>query len=264
MFRALYRFDLGNFIRSTPGSNILSVTSTAAGDFDKSNLTTDTLRQVWRSTGVLGWQEIVIEAELSTNIDTFAILNHNLTDSAVINFQANISNNFLAPPINLFLPWNKLHIVYTNLLGQSYKFYKIRILDPTNPCGYIQIGRIVGGRALTMQAFEDITDDIQIQWKDMAKRMETEGFFRASNEMVKIRTLAVQFRKLFTIVNMNANYVGLRALFDYVGITRPWLAIPNHDEPTFNPMWVLLEDVPDDSFTINQFVSMSLKAREVF
>lgn len=264
MFSALYQFDLGNFIRSTPGSNILSVTGTAAGDFDKSNLTTDCLRQVWRSASVLDWQEIVIEAEQSTNIDTFAILNHNFTEAAVVNLQANISNNFLVPPINLFLPWNKLHMVMVNALGQNYRYYKLRVLDPGNPCGYIQIGRIVGGRAFTMKAFEDITDDIQVQWKDMAKRMETEGFFRASNENIKIRTLSVKFQKLYTIVTKNENYLGLRKFFDYVGITRPWLAIPTRSDPTFHPLWALLEDVPDDSYTINQFVSMALKAKEVY
>lgn len=264
MFSALYQFDVGNYKRSTPGSNIISVTSTAAGDFDKANLTNDVLRQVWRSTGVLGWQEIIIEADQTTAIDTFAILNHNFSETAVINLQANIGNNFLAPPVNLFLPWNKLHIVYTTPLGASYKFYKIRILDPSNPCGYIQIGRIVGGRALIMQNNEDITDDVQVQWKDFAKRMDTEGFFRASNENVKIRTLAVKFSKLYTVATKNANYLALRDLFDYCGVTRPFLAIPNRDEPSFNSIWGQIEDIPDDSFGINQFVSLNLKVREVY
>lgn len=264
MFSALYQFDVGNYKRTTPGSNVISVTGTAAGDFNKANLTNDILRQVWRSEDVLDWQEIVIEADQSTAIDTFAILNHNLTESAVINLQANIGNNFLAPPVNLFLPWNKLHIVYTTALGASYKFYKIRILDPTNPCGYIQIGRIVGGRALTMQVFEDITDDVKIGWKDQAKQMATEGFFRASNENVKIRTLDVKFSKLYTVATKNANYLGLRALFDYVGTTRPFLAIPNRDDPSFNCIWGQVKDIPDESFTINGFVSFPLKVEECY
>src|SRR4051812_11265271 len=94
----LYKFDLGNRNISQPGANILSVTSTATGDFDKANLTTESLRQVWRSASILTWQEIVIEAELSSNVDTFAILGHNFSPDAVIQIQANISNSFTAPP----------------------------------------------------------------------------------------------------------------------------------------------------------------------
>lgn len=263
-FSALHNFDLGNLNRLNPGSNILSVTSTAAGDFDKANLTRDSVKQVWRSADVVSWQEIIIEAEVESDIDTFAILGHNFTETAIVQIQANISNNFLAPPVTKTMVWNEQNMVETSSFGGEYSFYKVRILDVANPCGYVEIGRIVGGRAIIMQNNEDIVDDFSIGYKDMAKRMETEGFFRASNENVKVRTLSVKFRKLYSIIGFDENFRALRQMYLTVGITRPFLALADRNQPALCTIWGLLEDIPDESYTVNQFVDQSVKIKEVF
>lgn len=263
----LYNWDLGNKDLVNFGSNILYVSGTASGDFDKGNMTTDPLRQVWRSASVLGWQEIIIKAELSSTIDTFAILNHNFTENAVINFQANISNNFLAPPINLFIPWQKFHIVMCQNLGANYEYYRVRVLDPTNPCGYIQIGRIVGGRAFTLdktQNGEDITDDITYDWEDMADQLKTEGFFRASTERIKVRSLSVRFNKLMSAAPNNQNWKSIRVMSEYIGITKPFLTVVDRLDPSFISIWGQLNKLPSEDFTINRFVNLRLAMVEVW
>lgn len=260
----LHEFDLGNRNITNPGVNILSVTSTATGDFDKANLTTDPLRQVWRSADVLAWQEIVIEAELDSEIDTFGILGHNFTEDAVVQLQANTVNNFVAPPVSITIPWAKANMVWTSSLGDVYSFYRVRVLDPTNPCGYIEIGRIVGGRALILTNNEDIVDDFDIEREDMAKSMRTEGFFRVSKENVKVKTLSVKFQKLHTEQGNNGNFVGLRDLYDNVGTTRPFLTVLNRFDPAFCSLWGQLKSLPPESFTVNQFMSQSIKIEENF
>jgi len=260
----LYKWDLGNRQIQNPGSNILSVTSQAAGDFDKSNLLTDTVRQVWRSTDVLSWQEIVIEADIETEIDTFAILGHNFTEDVVVQLQANISNNFVAPPVNITIPYQKQNMVWTSPLGDIYRYYKIRILDPTNPCGYVEIGRVVGGRAVIMVNAEDISDDFEISYDDMSKTMKSEGFFRVANENVKVRTVNCKFQKLKTNVGSNQNFLALRKLFNYVGVTRPFLTIVTREDPGFCSIWGQLKDIPGETYTINQYVTQNVKVEEVF
>lgn len=261
----LYSFDLGNKHVDDPLQNIISVTSTAAGDFSPANLTSESTRERWRSASVLTIQEIIIKAELASNIDTFALIGHNLTEDAVIQLQANISNNFLAPPVTINIPWRKGVISWLNELGDTYEYYKISILDPTNPCGYVEIGKIVGGRAFTLTNNEDIKDTFSIGKKDMADQMKTEGFFRQSNQRVKVRTLSASFAKLETKLGLsNENFLGLRDMFDNVGTTIPLLTVLDRGNPDLFTAWGQFDAIPTESFSINEFVNSSFKFDEVF
>lgn len=260
----LHSFDLGNRDVNNPGVNILSVSSTAVGDFDKANLTTESVRHGWRSASILSFQDIVIQAEQVAQIDTFAILGHNLTEDAVIIIQANIADNWVAPPFSMTVPWTKKNIVLCQDFGDEYEFYRVRLLDPANPCGYIQVGRIVGGRAFTFTENEDITDDIDISYDDMADRSKTEGFFMASNNKVVARELDVKWAKLYTIATKNNNFLQLREMFEVVGTTKPFLTIVERGDPGFCSIWGQIDKLPKESYTINKFVSESLKIKEMF
>lgn len=261
----LYSFDLGNRDVNNPGVNILSITSTAAGDFDKANLCTESLRHVWRSESPpLAWQEIVIKADLASQIDTFAILGHNFSDDATVIIEANIANNFLAPPFSRTVPVTKDNMVLCEDFADTYEYYRVRILDPANICGYIEIGRIVGGRAFTFTNNEDITDEIEIETEDFADKAKTEGFFMVSNEKVKSRELSVKFSKLHTIAGQNDNYLGLREMYRSVGTTKPFLTIVDRGDIEFATVWGQIERIPRDTLTINRFVSQSLKIKEMF
>lgn len=260
----LYSFDLGNRDPITPGSKILSVTSTADGDFDKANLTTESLRHVWRSADAISWQEIIIEADQESHIDTFAILGHNFTAGAVVQLQANIADNWLAPPVTVTIPWARRNMIWTNPLGGTFRYYRVRILDPANPCGYIQIGRIVGGRAVIMENNEDVTDEVSFQTEDKADKMESEGFFQVSNENVKVKTPSIRFAKLKTTAGENQNYVALMDMLDEVGTTRPLLFVLDRGEPAFVNAWGQITRLPEISFGINRYASFSLSIREMF
>lgn len=259
----LHEFDLGNRLDDSFGDKIISVTSTAVGDFDKSNLFQDSTRLRWRSADTAN-QEIVLQADISSNIDTFAIIGHNLSDSAAVQLQANIANNFLAPPVTVIIPITEFNMMHTVSLGAEYEFYKLTIIDPANPCGYIEIGRIVAGRAFTMAENEDITDSYSIGTKDMAKKMKTEGFFKASNENVLVRTFNAQFQKISTVAGADTNFLGLRNLFRNVRTTRPFLTILDRGNPGLFNVWGELQTIPGESYGINQFVSMPLSVEEVF
>ncbi len=266
----LYVFDLGNRNINNPGQNILSVTSTAAGDFDKSNMFKDSVRQVWRSNDVLATQEIIIQADLSSKIDTFAILGHNLTSGAIIQVQANISNNFVAPPVTITAvpepnpDGNQSNIIIAQDFGAEYEFYKISILDPANPCGFIEIGRIIGGRSFILQNNENIVDQLQIRKNDQSEKMKTEGYFRQSNENIITRVFSSNFSKLDTTVGNDVNFLGLRALFKAMKTTRPFLMVLDRQDPTFLNMWGEFTKLPTESFAVNRFASFSITIEEVF
>jgi len=260
----LYSFDFGNRDVNNPGANILSVTDTAAGDFDKANLTTEPLRQVWRSANASGWKEIVIEAEVSSQIDTVALLGHNLTEDAVVQVQGDFSDAFLAPAETKTMVWSKGNMAIAESFDAAYSHYRIRILDPSNPCGYVQVGRIVGGRAFTFDYNEDISDDFEIAQDDLADSVKSEGFFRISNDRVKVKSLSARFQKISTVSGQNANYLGWIEMMEEVGITKPFLTILDRGDPGFGLFWAQLDKIPGIGYTINRFASWNFKITEVF
>ena len=261
----MYSFDLGGKHVDDPEQNILFVTSTAPGDFRAGNMTSESTRERWRSAEILTVQEIIFKAEQPSDIDTFAILGHNLSEDAIIQLQANISNNFVAPPVTINIPWRKENIVHLTNLGDTFEYYKIKILDPTNPCGFIEIGRVIGGRAFIISNNEDISDTFSIGKEDMADSMKTEGFFRQSNQRVKVRTLSASFAKLETKDGLdNANFLGLRAMFEVVGESVPLLTILDRNNPDLFTAWGQFDKIPTESFSTNEFSTQSIKFKEVF
>lgn len=262
-FSFLHQFDLGNRLTENFGDKIISVTSTAAGDFDKSNMYRDSSRLRWRSSGV-ATQEIIFQADISSEIDTFAIIGHNFSDSAAVILEANTTNNFVAPPFTAVIPYAEANMIHASALGSDYEYYKLTIIDPANPCGYIEIGRVVAGRAFIMQADEDISDSYSISTADKSKKMATEGFFRASNENVLVRSFSASFQKLDTRTGSDDNFQGLRTFFKNVRTTRPFVAILDRDNPSLFNVWAQLNSIPSENYGINQYVNMSFQIEEIF
>lgn len=240
------------------------VSSTAKGDFSVENILTESLRHKWRSATALTTQEIIIKAEKKSNINCFAILGHNFTPAALVKVQANYSNNFLAPPATRIMAFNKDNMIIPTEFGGEYQYYKISILDPANPCGYVEIGRIVGGRLLELDHGEDITDSYRIGYKDLSETMKTQGYFRASNEGIVQRTFDASFSKLHTQAGQDGNFNKLREFFHTVKTVKPFLVMLDYKNPYKFNAWMQLTDIPDESFAINDFVSFPLKMEEVF
>lgn len=260
----LYSFDLGNRHVNIPQENILFVTSTAAGDFAVSNILTDSIRHKWRSTNVLVKHEIIIKAEKKSTIDCFAILGHNFSDSSIVTVQANIANNFLAPPVTKIVPYSPDNMMICTSFGGQYEYYKISILDVANECGFLEIGRVVGGRLLKLVNNEDITDNYQIGYKDMSETIKTQGYFRASNSNIIQRSLNANFSKLHTEFGQDTNFANLRVFFKTVKTIKPFLTILDYENPYKFNAWMQFTDIPDESFTVNDFVTFPLKLEEVF
>lgn len=262
----LYNFCLGDYNYTTPGGNIISITSEADGDHKKVNLTTTPLRETWRSgPNIEDFQEIVIQtSDLTVTPDTFAILNHNLTETAVVQLQASQTPDFLSPAFTITMVWSKKHMILLQDIGFAYNYYRFRILDPLNPCGFLEIGRIIAGKSFTITNNEDITDNISISTDDLAYRMKTEGFFRAFNERVKVDRLSIKFDKLVTTPPDDVNYAGLMEMFEEVGETYSFLTILDPDDQTFKMIWGVIDNLPNKGFTINRYVDMSFAIQEMY
>lgn len=261
----LYSFGLGNYNLTNPGANIISVTDTLPGDFDKKNLTTMPLRETWRSANVTGWKEIIIQADDIVNApDTFAILNHNLTDIAVIEVQGSITPDFTTPAFTLPFVYNEENLVLLQAIGIAYNYYRFRFLDPTNPCGFIEIGRIVAGQSLTLTNNEDVTDDVEVQPVDNSYEIDTEGFFRAFNERVMVDGLTLNFDQFQTLPGNNQNFVAIKQMVKQVKTVYPFLTIVDPSDPYFQLTWGQISTLPNYVFDINRYCTFQIVVQQVF
>lgn len=260
----LYQFSLGVYNTSNPGSNVISVTSTASGDHNKTNLTTTPLRQTWRSTST-ATQTIVMQVNDEVVIpNVFAILNHNLSSNAVVRVKGAMTLDFSNPTFNVAFPYNRKHLCIFGSAGSAYKYYQFTIQDAGNVNGYIEIGRIVAGKTLTLTNNEDMADDFSLQNADLAYQMNTEGFFRASNQRVKVGTLSLNFPRLNSSSGNNANFLGLSDMYNFVGTTTPFLTIVDPSDVYFKLVWGQLNKMPQEQYTINRYVSLGFEIQEIY
>lgn len=174
--------------------------SVANGDFSVFNLNTDIVEQVWRSgSGVVTGLELDMDAETSTIfMDTFAILNHNISRSATVNLIGSSDPTFtlVEKLIPLAMTDNNRFHVEEFLPSVGYRYWRLTIDDATNPDGFISIGTILLGRSRIFHN-ECFVDQIQFELQDFADTVPTEGFSNVSNSRTQKRFLGLEFRFLF-------------------------------------------------------------------
>lgn len=127
----------------------LSVNSTGAADLAAANLQERHYTKPYRSAGcATEW----VKWDLGTAqaITAFLLRGHNLTTGATVKVQANASDVWTAPSLDLTITITQA-MVDENLLaynwtsGQTYRYWRLYIEDASNPDGYIELGRIFCG-----------------------------------------------------------------------------------------------------------------------
>ena len=251
-----------------PGGNILEVSTQADGDFDKTNLVTDISRQVWRSTDT-NEQFIKVKSEAPTQPDTVALIGTNLTADAVVILEANSVDDFDNPPFcveMLIVNAHTTHAVFLNDFGNEYEYFRFRILDPDNPCGYIEVGRVAGGQAFTYTGGkEGLQNAFTIGYTDTSKSMTNEGYSRPSNTNILFRTLQGMLSKMETRDDKdNTNFLGLIEMIENVKTNRPFLTILDRNNPRIFTAWTEFSNLPNLAYDINELATADLKLQEVF
>lgn len=207
-------------------------TFTEAGDFSPFNLNTDIVEQVWRSpdgytTGIN--LDCDTERPQGVFLDTFAMLNHNLTTSATVNLIGSNDPTFGVPGVVIpLLPRlndpNTYYIAPT-LPNVGYKYWRIAIDDPSNPDNFLQVGTIIFGAA-SIFVGECFVDEVEFQLKDFADTVETEGFTNVSNSRAQKKVVRLDFRSLnFT----KGNFKTMRNIFAHARTVLKCLWIPTPD-----------------------------------
>ena len=215
------------------------------------------LDKVWRSTG-LASETVTIDAGAGETftMDSFAIVGHNLTSGATIDFQMNATDAWGAPSVDESVTW-RAGIIVHYFTSATYRFARIVISDAANTDGYIEVSRFFEGAYLQFDPsstiefkIDNIRNDIQI-FSDANVAWTREG--------VSWRTFEYKFpRTAYTMV------AKLRTMWDTVGLHKPIIFMNYDDRFTeIDPAYCLIMNNFSESWKAGQKVEYDLRLREV-
>jgi hypothetical protein len=103
-------------------------------------------------------ESVVIDTITTENINTVAILwdkfeGIKLSDTAVIKIQANATNNWTSPAVDQTLTINDTYEIatYHFVSDQSYRYWRLKIVDPVNVNLNVEVGVVILGKSLSVE-----------------------------------------------------------------------------------------------------------------
>ena len=229
--------------------------STEAGDFSPFNLNTDIVEETWRSnaptvTGI----NLSCDTERTQGVflDTFAILNHNITTSATVTLVGSSSPTFSTIGISIPLEPREddpnIYYIAPTLPNVGYRYWRISIDDATNPDGFVSIGTVIFGAARIFFG-ECFVDQVEFQLKDYTSSVHTEAFTNVNNARAQRKILKLDFRSLSYL---KSNFRLMRSMFrnERTVLKCLWLPTPsplNQEYTARFAMFAKLTQIPNES-----------------
>ncbi len=201
----------------------LTVSSEVVG-YLGTNTQHEHLSRKWRTTGLAAeWVKIDAGAGLTVTADALSMIDHNLTPSATVRVQANATDAWAAPSLDV-LADPSLNIVLSTFTAQAYRFWRVLIDDPANPDGYVEVGRIY--LCLKWEAVEHIDQPLSLGYDDTTlKEQSMTGQVFAD---IGVRQRLLKF-SMGTMLNSTK-----RALETILGIVR-----------LYDPVVIVFDDAAD-------------------
>lgn len=256
-----------------------SGTSTSIpGDFSILNAKSDIVEQVYRTSSI---ETCYIQMdcgvpdenliELGTKaivVDTFALLNTNLTVKAVVKLYG-YGDEATSPPStpDQFLAQPSKELIFTASPSsdssevdfiwvsptqriQKYRHYLIVINDPENSDGYIQIGRILGGEATIFTTDENFKANFTYQEASYKDDVAVNGFTSVANSRSLKKRMTIDFGSINAIPDkpQGLNYKNLKRYMRYCRDTLKALIIPDARIPYTFHLYAKMVEMPQEKF----------------
>lgn len=245
-------------------------------DYTVQNLNTDIVEQVYRSqTGTVSGLNLDCDVEQSpgTFMDTFAILNHNMTTGATITLIASDDSAFsvIQKTINIQPRLNNIYYIEPELPLTAYRYWRLQIDDVNNTDNYIEIGTIIFGSAIIFTQDECMTDRITKRTTHYYDSVKTEGFSAVKND----RTVKTRINLRFESLQFNkGNYQNLASIFQYARTSLKclWIPTPSTTDPAITERFAVfgkLPQIPEEEHNVKgsansdlDFISLNVEVDE--
>jgi hypothetical protein len=146
-------------------------------------------------------EAVILDLGQPVAIDSFAMLfepeaGHKFTNSAVIKLQANATKDFSAPSVNLTLSFDDTYETFTQFFtsDQTYRFWRISIVDPSNPWLYVEVPKVLICKATTLADNPQIGFGLTLN--DLSSVQKNAYGNRYSDEYPSQRTMKFDYQYL--------------------------------------------------------------------
>lgn len=141
-------------------------------------------------------ESVVFDLRTIEDVDTVALLwekgLYKLSDSAVLTVEANATNVWTSPAFSQSLVFDDLNeIAQAHFPTESYRFWRIKIVDPQNVNLYVNLGVVVLG--LSDQILTSTSNGFSFSVRDMSRVQQTDFGQRYTDIFPKIRSLNLKF-----------------------------------------------------------------------
>jgi hypothetical protein len=223
---------------------------TEVGNFDANNLNTDVVEQCWRSpVGITS--NVILTCDTGVNqgvyVDTFAMLNHNLSNSANVVLVGATDAGFLNVGFTQQIRVTPIDAFYIapDLPTTPLRYWRLFITDTANLYDYLQIGTIVFGSSIIFNG-GNFANPLKYQKVHYADGIQTEGFSFVTNDRGIKKTLGLDFKSLE--INSD-NYEYLTSIFETQRTSLKCLWIPTPKYPERYAVFGKLSELPSEEHT---------------
>jgi len=208
----------------------------------------------------------IIDLRTEEAIDTFYMLfdplsGNKISSQGAIYLQANATSNFDSPAFSQLLTFDEERGVYSHIFttDQSYRYWKIKIVDPTNANVQSEFGKVILGKSTTLSRGPEI--GFVYKLKDLSQS-QTNGYGNTYvDSYPMVSNLEMNF-KLLVEADMNT----LIDMFNRNGVSTPMLWIIDAQEAIFDKdRFVIYGRMENDlSFKhiISEYFETSIKITE--
>ena len=245
-----------------------STEASTTSSFTVNNLNTDIVEQIWRSaTGTKVGIVLDQDSQAGNTIflDTFAMLNHNLTTSATVNLLGSDNVGHAPTGVTIPLTMTEGNFVYIapTLPVAGYRYWRITIDDNTNSNDFISIGTVVFGAA-TIFNDECFVDKVVKSPINFADSVFTEAFTNIQNDRGIKNKVKLEFRN----IRFNGGNFGklVDDVFQAAGIILKCLWVPTPEFPLRFMTFAKLTKIPQENHNVKgenlDFVNFTIETDE--
>lgn len=161
-------------------------------------------------------EHIIFDLKTTEPIDTIALLwssgDYRLSDAAVITLEAHSVNNWDSPSFSQTLTFdNRNEIAQAHFASESYRYWRLKIVDPENVHLYVSLGVVVLGKADEVITWT--SNGFTCGFRDLTKIQETDFGQSYADLAPKLKSMSMNFDVL-----SNEEQEALISLFQKVGV----------------------------------------------
>jgi hypothetical protein len=168
-------------------------------------------------------------------LDTVAIIQHNLSATAVVHVQANATDDWTTPAVDIAMGIEDLILGH---IAIAHRFVRFTFCDAASVDGYIEIGRIFGCMAYAVEEPIDNSFIDDLYDPSVVTRNESGQVYADLGQVARVYTLSMG--TFSDDVRM-----GLKAVYASVGKSNPLILIPDeHHQDKIPPIYCTITRWP--------------------